>query len=261
MTYRVKNIVLAVALAGVAAVMTSFYVANYRKSVTNDEKNVAVWVAKNDIPAGISGAEARSRGLLEETKVARRTVVPGAITTPSQVDELVAGGPIYKGEQLSARRFKPVEQIGIQGELKGNMRAFQISGDGNQLLAGTLKRGDRVDVVSSVKYKVRDIGGTDDRDRVATRIVLRDVLVLDAEGGSLAAEKVNGNGSNHSVQLAVTDAQTQKLFFVTKNTDWSLQLRPVVDATDSPESVETLESVLGDGLRDAQFQQLYGGRR
>jgi Flp pilus assembly protein CpaB len=255
MTYRVKNIVLAVALAGVAAVMTSFYVANYRQSVQEDEQNVSVWVAKGDIPAGISGAEARSRGLLEETTVARRTVVPGAISTPSQVDQLVAGGPIYKGEQLSARRFKPVDQIGIQGELKGNLRAFQVAGDGNQLLAGTLKKGNRVDLVANIKFKDEN-----DRDRIVTRVVLRDVLVLEAEGGSLAAEKVNGNGSNHSVQLAVTDAQAQKLFYVLRNADWSLQLRPVVDPTDSPESVETTHSVITDGLRGPQLAELYGGR-
>jgi hypothetical protein len=62
------------------------------------------------------------------------------------------------------------------------------------------------------------------------------------------------------VILAVTDAQAQKLFFVVKNGDWSLQLRPVLHAADSPGSVETIESVLGDGLRPAQFAQLYVGR-
>jgi hypothetical protein len=62
------------------------------------------------------------------------------------------------------------------------------------------------------------------------------------------------------VILAVTDSQAQKLFFVMKNGDWSLQLRPKGRAKDSPESVETVESVLGDGLRPAQRAQLAGGR-
>ena len=37
-------------------------------------------------------------------------------------------------------------------------------------------------------------------------------------------------------------------------------VRPVVDAADSPESVETIESVLGDGLGARQFRQLYAGK-
>jgi hypothetical protein len=34
----------------------------------------------------------------------------------------------------------------------------------------------------------------------------------------------------------------------------------VIDAADSPESVETIESVLGDGLKDRQYRQLYAGK-
>ena len=60
--------------------------------------------------------------------------------------------------------------------------------------------------------------------------------------------------------LAVSDNQAQKLFFVVKNGDWSLELRPVLHAADSPSGVETVESVLGDGLRLAQFSQLYTGK-
>ena len=44
-----------------------------------------------------------------------------------------------------------------------------------------------------------------------------------------------------------------------KNGDWSLQLRPKVRPKDSPESVETVESVLGDGLKLGQKAQLTGG--
>jgi hypothetical protein len=45
-----------------------------------------------------------------------------------------------------------------------------------------------------------------------------------------------------------------------KNADWSLQLRPTTDASDSPESVETVGTVLGDGLGPAQLRQLVFGR-
>jgi hypothetical protein len=34
-----------------------------------------------------------------------------------------------------------------------------------------------------------------------------------------------------------------------KHGDWTLQLRPVVDAVDSPETIETAVSLMRDGLR------------
>ena len=47
--------------------------------------------------------------------------------------------------------------------------------------------------------------------------------------------------------LAVSDTQVQRLFFVLRNADWTLELRPVVNAADSGERVDTINSVLGGG--------------
>jgi Flp pilus assembly protein CpaB len=60
--------------------------------------------------------------------------------------------------------------------------------------------------------------------------------------------------------LAVTDSQAQKMFFVMQNGKWSLELRPVTDAADSPESVDTAQTVLGDGLRANERKLIKGGR-
>jgi Flp pilus assembly protein CpaB len=262
MTYRVRNIVIAVGLAALAAALTSFYVSGYKKSVQKDESNVRVFVARADIPAGTAGAKAAS--MLKPVEIARRNLVPGAIADPNQLGDRITSDPIYSGEQVSARRFRPVQEVGVRAELKGNQRAFQIAGDPNQLLQGTVKPGDRIDVLASIKYQVKQLAGqnagdgTADVDRIASRVVLRDLRVLKVSDDVAAAKVTGGAGFTGWVQLAVTDSQAQKLFYVTKNGDWSLQLRPVVDATDSPESVETIDSVLGDGLKPRQFLQLAG---
>ena len=266
MPYRVRNVVVAVVLAVLAALLTTFYVTNYKRTVQQGEANVPVVVATQDIPAGTSGADAFARGLFETREIPRRSVVPGAIAAPGDVEGKLATDLIYAGEQVTARRFRPVEEGGIRPLLTGNMRAVQVSGDADQTLAGTLREGDRIDLVASLKYAVKDIAPDDatvaaDKDRIASRVVLRDLLVLTVPDASLAAENLGPAAGGHAVQLAVTDSQAQKLFFVVKNGDWTFQLRPVTGAEDSPESVETMESVLGDGLREAQFLQLYGGRR
>jgi Flp pilus assembly protein CpaB len=265
MNYRVRNIGIAVILAAIAALFTSFYVTNYKRNVQEGEENITVFIASRDIEAGTPGAKLNS--MISETEVARRSVAPGAVSELDQVRELIAASPVYAGEQITTRRFRPVEERGVRAQISGNLRAIQVPGEQDQVLAGTLAAGDRVDVVASIKYKLADVspqsaqsGNRGDIERVASRVVLRDLLVLHAPTRPDANSRLSSQNS-FSVLLAVTDNQAQKLFFVIKNGDWSLQLRPVTDAEDSVGSVETLESVMGDGLRQNQLRQLVYGRR
>lgn len=279
MTYRLRNILIAVGLAGVAALLTVFYVTNARKDAEESEALVSVFVAAKDIVAGTTGDDAVSKDLLTEQEIERKSVVPGAISSPEQVEALVANETIYAGEQVTARRFQPVAEQGIIAQLDGNMRAIQVPGDENQVLAGTLKAGDRVDVVASIDYKVSEVApaavgeGEEEAapadnesalaanvERTASRVVLRDILVLEAPAPtSTESGLTEGIADTSYAVLAVSDTQTQKLFFVMKNAEWSLQLRPANEAADSPESVETVESVLADGLTANQLNQLLSG--
>jgi Flp pilus assembly protein CpaB len=238
MTYRVRNIAIAIALALVAALMTTFYVSNYKRSVQQAEANVRVYVAARDIPTGLTGAEIVQRHLLAPKDVARRTVVPGAISSPDQIGQLAVTQQVFAGEQVSLRRFATVAERGIQGALKGTMRAVQVPGDPNQLLAGTLAAGDHVDLVANL---------TTTNNGHLTRIVLRNIPVLQAGGAPSANVRTVDAGT--SVLLAVRDTQVQRLFFVLKNADWTFQLRPAVDDSDSPETPATTDSVVSGRAR------------
>jgi Flp pilus assembly protein CpaB len=247
MTYRVKNITIAVALALVAALLTSFYVTNYQRSVRKDETNVPVWVAKRDIPAGLTGADVQRKGLLLKSEVVRRNVVPGAISNPDQVAKLVATEPIYAGEQVSTRRFASPTQLGIRSQLTGVQRAIAIPGDQNQLLVGTLKSGDHVDVVASWSYP-------EGSQTHYSRIILRDILVLRAPLSDSKAEGITSSTqAGHSATLLVTDTQVQKLYWAMKNGVWHFELRPPAEAADSPENVESSYSLLREGVRQKQI--------
>lgn len=264
MTYRVRNIVIAVVLAAMAALLTSFYVTNYKRQVQQGEELEKVWVAAQDIPAGTPGAEAVK--MLAPKQVATRTVVPGAISNPSEIADKIASQPVFAGEQVTVRRFSSVQQQGVRAKLKGNLRAVQVQGSAQMLLAGTLKPGDHVDLVASFKYKLAGESGSSSEDFEATRIILRDVEVLRASGGPAPGAKLtSGLQDRFSVMLMLTDAQENKLQFATAFADddsgeepWTLQLRPVVDDTDSPESIETLQSILRDGLSKSQVGRLFG---
>jgi Flp pilus assembly protein CpaB len=104
-----------------------------------------------------------------------------------------------------------------------------------------LKTGDQVDVVANL---------TSDTSSSAhlVKIVLRDITVLQTNGASLSST-ASSNGQQDSVILAVTDTQVQRLFYVMKNADWTLELRPATDAVDSGERVESVNTILTEGSR------------
>jgi len=250
MTYRLRNIGIAVALALVAGLLTVFYVSNYKREVRNAEANVIVFVASQDIPAGTTGGEAQE--FLTEQEVAKRNVTPGAISTPEQLDGRVAAATIYAGEQVTTRRFTTEESKGIRAQIEGNERAIAVPGTAEQLLAGTLVAGDRVDVVGSWNVP-------ENETLHFSRVVLRDLLVLEAAQSGVTTESVTNPqaaSGGHSAIFALTDAQAQKLFWLTQNGTWSLQLRPTTDAADSPESAESAESLLFDGIGGARFRAM-----
>ncbi len=241
MTYRVRNLVIAVGLALVAMLLTLLYVTNYKRSVQHAGTSVRVYVAARDIPAGTAGADVVSQHYLRAENVQRRDVVPGAMSGPGQIQSLVLSDPLYAGEQVTTRRFTNVTEQGIAGALKGTERAVQVAGDSNQLLAGTLQAGDHVDLVANIHAT-----GTMQSD--ATRIVLRNILVVSPPSTSATSKlSTSGDGSTSAI-LQVTDKQVQPLFYVLKNADWTLELRPAQGATDSPEKVVTADSILTAGV-------------
>ena len=116
-----------------------------------------------------------------------------------------------------------------------------MPGTPDQVLAGTLVVGDRVDVVANLK-------NPKDSTDVKTAVVLRNLRVLetdDTSGGS----KLSSGQPDDSVILAVTDSQAQRLYYVLKNGDWALQLRPVKKPADSVRSTDTLQTVLAGGAK------------
>ena len=255
MTYRARSIVAAIGLALLAVLLVGFYVTNYKRSVEHSQQHVSVYVAARDIPEGTAGAKVAQGGYLTKKEVLRQSVVPGAITKPQQVAKLVADSPTYAGEQVSLSRFSSSATEGLRGLLRGVHRAVQIAGDPNQTLAGTLRTGDHVDLVANVKI------GAGQSQQAVSRIVLRNLRVLRAPSTTDSGVHLSSATGNYGtpVLLDVTDTQVQKLFYVVKNDDWTLELRPPVDAADSPETVETQQTVVGDGLGPNQLRIARGG--
>ena len=240
LSYRTRNLGLAAALAFLAFLLTLMYVRGYRSSVDAKSKLATVFVAARDIPAGTRGSTLVGNAL-SPREVPRRSIVPGAISSKRQIARLVAAGQIFAGEQITTRRFLPLAQQGLRGQLRGALRAISIAGSANQLLAGTLREGDRVDVVDSIKY------GGGEVEKFATKVILRNILVLEASVPAEGGSKVSGGTGEHSAVLALTDNQAQKLFHAVAHNRWTLVLRPLGRASDSAETIVTGGSLLAGG--------------
>lgn len=238
MTYRTRNIAIAAGLGLAAMILTLLYVTSYRHSVQNEQATVQVYVAAHDIAAGTSGATLAHDHSFKTIAVPRHAVEPGAITDPAQVAGLVLTEPLYAGDQVTTKRFSDVHAQGLPGQIKGTMRAVQVPGDQNQLLAGTLQAGDRVDLVANLH-------NDPSQQQPETKIVLRNLLILQApQSGSLAA---TAGSPNDSAIVAVTDTQVERLFYVLKNADWTFELVPAFGAKDGPTRIESAQTVLHDG--------------
>ena len=124
---------------------------------------------------------------------------------------LVAAHPIYKGEQITLRQFKSRAQGGIFAKFSGKERIVPVMGEPQQLLAGTLSDGDRVDVVATTRYHVSVA-------RATTRVVLRDLLVLKAPDADKAEEL--GTGAKAVANIVMSDSQAQTMGWAMKMTTW-----------------------------------------
>ena len=115
--------------------------------------------------AGTSGADAIAQGSdLAQGRHPRRGSGRGDVD-PARTG-LVATQQIFAGEQIT-KPLLPERGLGIQGQLKGTMRAYQMQGDGNQLLAGR-----RAPATTSTLR--RDVPPRDDRGRRPDGLVRRD---------------------------------------------------------------------------------------
>ena len=238
--YRIRNIVIAAALAAAAVLLTVVYVNSARKHDASQKQSVTVYKVNGNYGIGTPGSKIASH--LTALTVTKAQMAPNTVTNPDEIRNLYLAEPVYSGEQLSLLRFAPANQQGIRSRLSGTERAIQVPGDANQVLAGTLVPGDRVDVVANIK-------NPNNQYDIRTMVVLRNLVVLQTEDGKGGAKITRPTNDDHAVILQVTDEQAQRLFYVMKNGDWSLQLDPVKKPKASARSTATFVVVANGGAK------------
>jgi Flp pilus assembly protein CpaB len=235
MSYRTRNIAIASGLALLAIVFMVVYVSKARNGSAADVGKglVSVLFAAQDIHAGTPGSTLQ-HGALVTKEVPQSAAVPDSITSPRSVAGQVATQDILAGEPVTTRKFGPIAAAGVRSRIEGLQRVVQLSGDKNQVLDGTLQPGDRVDIVGS--WNVPENCGTCH----VSRVIVPNVLVV----GTSAEIGASDQQGQAPVQLRLTDDQVASVFWVSKNGDWWLALRPVVKPRTGSDGVENSITLL-----------------
>jgi pilus assembly protein CpaB len=154
MTYNVRNIAIALVLAGIAAFLVIMYTGNVQKHAKSSQQATSVLVATADIPAGTSVADAISGGQIQSRSIVQQDVIVGALQDEKSLNSsYVTKQDLYSGQQVTAAMFSPSQETGITAQVKDNYRAMQFAIDNNMILGGTLQAGDHVDLVGT--YTIR----------------------------------------------------------------------------------------------------------
>jgi pilus assembly protein CpaB len=258
MTYNVRNIAIALVLAGIAAFLVIMYTGNVQKQASSSQQDTTVLIATSDIPAGTTVADAISGGQIQARKVVQQDVIVGALTDEKALDSsYVTKQDLYAGQQVTAAMFAPSDQTRLVTQIKGNNRAIQIGLSPDQLLGGTLQAGDHVDLVGT--YTVNPSVG---QPYIISRVIVRDVLVLKAPQTDTSTGKLVSSTSSPSVTLEVPDTVAPKITFtlhVGADALWFI-LRPSNGSQDGPITLATVPSVIFDGLNARQIQAAITGK-
>jgi Flp pilus assembly protein CpaB len=266
MTYSVRNIVIALVLAAVAAGLVILYTGNVQKQAHDSQQNVTVVVAKSAIAAGSPVKDLTDTSAFETRQVVQRDVIPGAYTRIDALPkDLATAGPITAGSQITPSMFTEGTSAPITSQISGTMRAVQVAYNPNRVLDGTLHAGDHVDVV--VAFEVQSsLNNSQYTAQDASRVLMTNVQVLSTKADGVAAtaltadsDTTGGNGSDDGTQgaaiiLAIPQDQVAAFNLAREFGKLWYVVRPTSGSQDTNTVVATPCSVLDAGLSLAQIK-------
>jgi pilus assembly protein CpaB len=266
MSYSVRNIVIALVLAVVAAGLVVMYTSNVKSQADKSIKTTTVVVSKGDVVAGTPVDTLVSGGDFTTRQVATKDVVPGAFTSVSSLNtSLATATNITAGAQITPAMFADSKDTAIVHQIQGTMRAVQLSFNANRVLGGTLKAGDRVDVYGETTIQASSNSSKYSQQTVAARIITNVEVLSTYDTGVAIAPLTSASGVNSAsgtddgtggdaVILAVPQNLLPNLMLIRASGQFWLALRPSHGAQDTGSSVATPCSVFATGLSLVQVK-------
>ncbi len=229
-----RSILLGVAftIAALGTALMIMYVQGIEARATEGQARVAVLTASDVIDVGESVADAQAAGKFEKTEVVREDMVEGALSSTASIDDQVALGTIYPGQQVIGQQFGdpgseetltiPDDKLAISVELTDPAR-----------VAGFVNPGSEVAIFASADPELYKPDGSTVKLSPVTRLLLPEVMVIGVGDTSLTAKTTtNDDGEQTTEQIprtiltvAVTQEQAERIIYASRNGDLSFALR------------------------------------
>jgi pilus assembly protein CpaB len=229
---------LAVFIVGAAA--TYLVVRSSDDGVSSSANKVSVLVAAKPIPAGTTGTNIVTQGMLK-TKAVDATAKPAtAISDASQLAGKTVTLGVAEGQVLTLDQFQQAQtRIGTlkipEGKTALALQLANVPG-----VAGFAGAGDHINIYGVIKP------GSDPKNpQGASHLILQNTEVLNVNGTTLAATQGQPGGTGLLYLLAVSPAEAERLIYL--STFESLYFSLV--AKDAPPVGPTPGSSIADALR------------
>jgi pilus assembly protein CpaB len=266
MSYSVRNIVIALILAVVAAGLVIMYTSNVKSQADKSIKTTTVVVSKGDIVAGTPVSTLVEGGAFTTRSVATKDVVPGAFTSVDSLNtSLATDTNITAGAQITPAMFSSSKDSAIVNQIRGTMRGVQVAFNANRVLGGTLKAGDRIDIFGEMTIQASNNSSKYSQQTVASRVLtnievlstydtgVATVPLTSASGANSASGTDDGTGGD-AVILAIPQNEVPAFMLVRAAGEFWAAVRPAHNALDTGPLVATPCTVFGTGLTLVQFK-------
>jgi pilus assembly protein CpaB len=159
---RTLILIAAVLIGAVAAFALWTYIGGIEDEANDNAERVEIFKIVQDIPKGTFGDEAFAQGLIEQDDIAKEYRPATAITSPSQIDGLVAISDLAANQVVVTNQFVTQQDSlsTFSQLLKNNEVAITVSIDDVRGVAGLLVPGDFVNIlVTGASASTEGAGG------------------------------------------------------------------------------------------------------
>lgn len=202
MRSRLAILIVALALGGLAALTTNWYLNRATERLEAGTEPVEVLVASEAIPRGAMADDLIDSGQIVTREVPRRYVSADAVSSPKAIRGQVLAAPLSAGELVTTARFQAPKEAGLAYSVPKGLVAVSIPSDAVKGVAGLLKPGDFVMVVATFEPGPNGV-------EALTRVLLPKARVL-AVGTDVGAQSAVSQGDDRSLTANTTEAQQQE---------------------------------------------------
>lgn len=207
-------------LSLVGAVVIFLILIGLQNKIIFPHGEAIVYYAKKDIPKNTEITKDNINTYLEKKKINNDNLVEGSISSEKEVINRYLTNDILSGEQISSKR---IEKISTRVQNIKNLREYSLKfSDISEVVGGTLREGDVIDLILTENYQGRVTTQTELKNVVIDKAITTDGNIIHrASANKYSATVLNLDLSAedaHKLDNAVARGKVKALKILDKST-------------------------------------------